>query len=437
MADRVTQILQSRAPQPQQDPQLEFANAIAAFQQQNGVSPAQNQSYAQMGTQDRLAQLKQAEASGVPQARALDMAATKLIGNDEVKKDSFKQSVIDHPDDIDPSNSYQIMTAFAQWSKQSGHNQEATTRRALSPQELSMQDMASIASGRGTDYFGKQREDEKALADLAASKALSAHRAAGGSGGSSVFNQVMSAIDSDPQLRNLPTIEKIRLAQSKVGTNLTIDAATGEVKAMEGAATGLGVLAQGTEAGKQRAQLEGEPLTAAANKAAELGTQKIFDAPKAQARINSTLAKSKMVINKIDQAYGKVNDWSAGYGALLSKWPTSQARNLNADIQTIKANLGFDELNEMRQNSPTGGALGQVAVQEIEFLQSVISNLEQSQSVDQLRNNLSEVRQAKIDSDARIQAAYEADFGRFSGGSTTAPAAQRVRTYNPNTGELE
>jgi hypothetical protein len=57
----------------------------------------------------------------------------------------------------------------------------------------------------------------------------------------------------------------------------------------------------------------------------------------------------------------------------------------------VKANAGFDRLQEMRNNSPTGGALGQVSEREIAFLQSTIGNLEQSQSADQLRQNLNRV----------------------------------------------
>ncbi len=46
----------------------------------------------------------------------------------------------------------------------------------------------------------------------------------------------------------------------------------------------------------------------------------------------------------------------------------------------------------MRQASPTGGALGQVAVQELNFLQAAISNLDVGQSPQQLRDNLSKVK---------------------------------------------
>ena len=254
--DRITQILQSKAPAPQQDPQMDFANAIAAFQAQNGVSPAQNQSYAQMGQQpSKLDQLNAEIQAGNPRVAPLQRSVALVAGNDPARQEQAKQAIIDYPDDIDPSNTYQVMQALAQWKRRS-------------PEQIAMQDVGNIVAGKGTDFFGLQREDEKQLASLEASAALAQKRTTGG-GGSSVFNQVMSAIDSDPQLKSLPTIEKIRLAQSKVGTNLTIDPATGEVKEMAGAPEGLGALSQGTEAGKQRAELAGEPLTAEATQLAK------------------------------------------------------------------------------------------------------------------------------------------------------------------------
>jgi hypothetical protein len=46
----------------------------------------------------------------------------------------------------------------------------------------------------------------------------------------------------------------------------------------------------------------------------------------------------------------------------------------------------------MRQASPTGGALGQVAVQELNFLQATVANLDVGQSPAQLRTNLDKIK---------------------------------------------
>jgi len=63
-------------------------------------------------------------------------------------------------------------------------------------------------------------------------------------------------------------------------------------------------------------------------------------------------------------------------------------RDTAANIDTIKANVGFDKLQAMREASPTGGALGQVSDFENRLLQAVLSNLDQAQSEQQFLDNL-------------------------------------------------
>jgi hypothetical protein len=106
-----------------------------------------------------------------------------------------------------------------------------------------------------------------------------------------------------------------------------------------------------------------------------------------------------------------VSGYSAGYGSLLSSVPESDARNLAAALTTVKANLGFQELQKMREMSPTGGALGQVAVQELVALQSTIESLEQGQSPDQLKANLAAVDKHLSNWSDAMQKAYEAEYG--------------------------
>ncbi len=77
-------------------------------------------------------------------------------------------------------------------------------------------------------------------------------------------------------------------------------------------------------------------------------------------------------------------------GALsyTSKIPNTPAKAVANRLKTITANIGFDKLQEMRNNSPTGGALGQVSDFENRQLQAVKGSLDQSQSADDLLYNL-------------------------------------------------
>lgn len=113
-----------------------------------------------------------------------------------------------------------------------------------------------------------------------------------------------------------------------------------------------------------------------------------------RARTDSALAQADRLIAKTDEALSNVSGFTSGFGgAVTGLIPGTSSRDLAADLQTIKANLGFAELQAMREASPTGGALGQVAVQELVALQSTVASLDQSQSEEQLRQGLEQVRQ--------------------------------------------
>jgi hypothetical protein len=71
----------------------------------------------------------------------------------------------------------------------------------------------------------------------------------------------------------------------------------------------------------------------------------------------------------------------------------TQRINLTEKLTTIKANIGFDRLQKMRDESPTGGALGQVAIQELVALQASIASLNPNLKAEDLRFNLARVKE--------------------------------------------
>jgi hypothetical protein len=103
--------------------------------------------------------------------------------------------------------------------------------------------------------------------------------------------------------------------------------------------------------------------------------------------------KTNNILNTIDTAIGQVGGSTAGLGgAVMSQIPGSKAVDLQENLLTIKANIGFNELSQMRKDSPTGGALGQVSDMENKALQAARASLEQRQSPDQLRTNLNKIK---------------------------------------------
>ena len=80
-------------------------------------------------------------------------------------------------------------------------------------------------------------------------------------------------------------------------------------------------------------------------------------------------------------------------GEVASRVGGTKARDLSGKLETIKANLGFDELQKMRNASPTGGALGQVAVKELIALQATVASLDQGLSEKELKKSIKKIEQ--------------------------------------------
>lgn len=105
------------------------------------------------------------------------------------------------------------------------------------------------------------------------------------------------------------------------------------------------------------------------------------------------------VITQIDNIAADASDnggWGeTGFtGARLRGWEGSAAYDLGQKLKTIDANLAFNELQKMRDNSPTGGALGQVTERELDLLRSTVANLDPNQSQEEFISALLTARQS-------------------------------------------
>lgn len=111
--------------------------------------------------------------------------------------------------------------------------------------------------------------------------------------------------------------------------------------------------------------------------------------------------KGTVVVQDIDRALNEITKnpgLTTGIGAQLTQGIGGlPAKNVSELITTVKANAGFNELQAMREASPTGGALGQVTEREIAYLQATIGSLDQAQDAVQLADNLKRVKNAYLD----------------------------------------
>lgn len=159
------------------------------------------------------------------------------------------------------------------------------------------------------------------------------------------------------------------------------------------------------------------------------------------AREQNAANAASIVLQDIDKAIEQTSGWTAGLGgAILGGVPGSAATDLRASMDTIRANIGFDRLQQMRDASPTGGALGGIAIQELQMLQAVLGSLDQSQSPEQLQANLKRLKEVYEPIAAKAAAYPNASQFGFGGGTTEAKEGEKKpvrKRYNPQTGALE
>jgi len=184
-----------------------------------------------------------------------------------------------------------------------------------------------------------------------------------------------------------------------------------------------------------------------------------LDPVKRQQFIDNQVYKFENLKGKIDDAIGILDDdqgsflkTTSGPGSLAKIVPGTEGFDLQATIDTIQANLAFDRLQEMRDASKTGGALGSVSERELNLLQSSVESLQVGQSPERLRENLAKVKrhyQRFINAlEAERAMLQEEEALTAPAGSSPAPSAtpatpatppattERLE-YDPVSGELK
>lgn len=125
--------------------------------------------------------------------------------------------------------------------------------------------------------------------------------------------------------------------------------------------------------------------------------EKAKDKEDKKGRTDSEKAQiASVVVDDIDRALSivKKNPRATGFkGAALSLVPGSDAFELNRMIDTIKANVTFDRLQQIRQNSPTGAAVGNVSDKDMNLLASSAGSLSPSMHPRTLEYNFNRIKQ--------------------------------------------
>lgn len=143
----------------------------------------------------------------------------------------------------------------------------------------------------------------------------------------------------------------------------------------------------------------------------KMGTEKEESKKFSERSLKSLSQTVDNMDSTIEKALGQVSGWSAGRGSLLSVVPETDAADLSSTLKTIQADAAFGRLQEMRDNSKTGGALGAVSEKELQLLQNAKVALDQSQSPEQLRENLKNYQRIRRQALENAAKAYSEDYG--------------------------
>jgi hypothetical protein len=161
-------------------------------------------------------------------------------------------------------------------------------------------------------------------------------------------------------------------------------------------------------------------LEAAAGKGAMMAESMIRSSSIVQEDVKAlrNAIKKQKIVDPVTGVTGEIASGVAG----------SARKSAEGLVRTIQANIGFDRLNQMRAESPTGGALGNITEQELRFLQSVLGSIDLNQKdADIIRNldRLEKIYAGIIKKAAAYPNASKFGFGGGApaGGGTSTPAA--------------
>ena len=221
------------------------------------------------------------------------------------------------------------------------------------------------------------------------------------SAGSSYMQDARLLMQSDP---SLDMNSAYALARSGLPRGIVMGA-DGRAQAIEGFGETVSGLAGQEKTATELAQTRANAFT-----------EGQLALPKVISKAGAFESKNSLIESKANSLKDRASAFTTGFGgSLLSAVAGTPAYDLAQDTNTLLANAGFTELQEMRDNSPTGGALGQVAVQELSMLQAAQQNLLTSQSKEQYISNLNDYMKIREGTSARLRAAAERDKKLFGG----------------------
>ena len=119
--------------------------------------------------------------------------------------------------------------------------------------------------------------------------------------------------------------------------------------------------------------------------------------------LTSIIGQAENISGVAQEAGRQVGAGTTGFFSPLKWIGGTTAADLAGNLETIKSDAFVSNITEMRQNSPTGGAVGNVSDKDLEMLQSLQTSFRQNLKPTTLRANLKKYQKirAKVVADAK------------------------------------
>ena len=127
-----------------------------------------------------------------------------------------------------------------------------------------------------------------------------------------------------------------------------------------------------------------------------------------------------------ESAFNPFDNNTGLFGYAMSHVAGTDAHDTANAIDTIEASIGFDRLQKMRDDSPTGGALGQVSNIELALLRKSLGSLKQSSSRAQFVKNLNAIEVQYKKAVAAVEA-QQREWYRMQGVDVPEPVTDKSK----------
>lgn len=157
--------------------------------------------------------------------------------------------------------------------------------------------------------------------------------------------------------------------------------------------------------------------------AAELKAKRIEEAPMARKALDYTNQITDHALEQI-KILRESGGMNAITGPVAGRLPSvrGQSTTAQAALDALNSALSITALQEMREQSKTGGAVGQVTEREWGFLARAKANLIQSQTTEQFEKNLRTLEEVVNRLQTRAREAYVTTYGGEDSGGASSGA---------------